>query len=146
MKLIETPVLTTRQARFVEEYLVDGNGTQAAVRAGYSGARLASYRLLRNEAICSLIETRRQADATRLSIDRNNVLTGLLEAIAMAREQQNPAGMIAGLREVAKLQGYYAPVATKVAVDLGAEVMRRRIEALSDAELLRVIEQCGAPS
>jgi len=28
--------LTVRQARFVEEYLVDGNGMQAAIRAGYS--------------------------------------------------------------------------------------------------------------
>jgi len=27
--------LTARQARFVDEFLVDGNGTQAAVRAGY---------------------------------------------------------------------------------------------------------------
>ena len=29
-------VLTPRQARFVEEYLKDLNGTQAAIRAGYS--------------------------------------------------------------------------------------------------------------
>lgn len=28
--------LTPKQSRFVEEYLVDGNATQAAVRAGYS--------------------------------------------------------------------------------------------------------------
>jgi phage terminase small subunit len=30
------PDLTDKQARFVEEYLVDLNATQAAVRAGYS--------------------------------------------------------------------------------------------------------------
>ena len=28
--------LTARQARFVKEYLVDLNATQAAIRAGYS--------------------------------------------------------------------------------------------------------------
>ncbi len=28
--------LTPKQARFVEEYLIDLNATQAAVRAGYS--------------------------------------------------------------------------------------------------------------
>ena len=28
--------LTPRQARFVKEYLVDLNGTQAAIRAGYN--------------------------------------------------------------------------------------------------------------
>ncbi len=30
--------LTSKQARFVEEYLVDLNATQAAIRAGYSAA------------------------------------------------------------------------------------------------------------
>ena len=36
-------ILTPRQSRFVDEYLVDANGTQAAIRAGYSatGARVA---------------------------------------------------------------------------------------------------------
>jgi len=33
------PRLTARQARFVEEYLVDLNATQAAIRAGYSAKR-----------------------------------------------------------------------------------------------------------
>ncbi len=28
--------LTVKQRRFVSEYLIDGNGTQAAIRAGYS--------------------------------------------------------------------------------------------------------------
>lgn len=30
------PALGSKQARFVEEYLVDLNGKQAAIRAGYS--------------------------------------------------------------------------------------------------------------
>lgn len=46
-------VMTPRQARFVDEYLVDANGTQAAIRAGYgaAGARVAAHRLLTNVAI-----------------------------------------------------------------------------------------------
>ena len=34
----QLPTLTAKQQRFVEEYLVDFNGTQAAIRAGYSHA------------------------------------------------------------------------------------------------------------
>jgi phage terminase small subunit len=30
------PTLTAKQSRFIDEYLVDLNGTQAAIRAGYS--------------------------------------------------------------------------------------------------------------
>jgi phage terminase small subunit len=37
-------VLTPKQRRFVDEYLVDLNATQAAIRAGYSARRAASSR------------------------------------------------------------------------------------------------------
>ena len=45
--------LTPRQLRFTQEYPVDNNATQAALRAGYSpkGARVTGHRLLTNRAI-----------------------------------------------------------------------------------------------
>lgn len=143
---MEAAELSPRQAKFVDEYLIDGNGTQAAIRAGYgaAGARVAAYRLLTNVAVSSLIEARRQADATRLCIGRENVLAGLLEAVEMAREERNPAGMIAGLREIAKLQGYYAPTSVKVDLDLTGVAERSRLEAMTDAELLALIGQSTA--
>jgi|EndMetStandDraft_5_1072996.scaffolds.fasta_scaffold07512_2 phage terminase small subunit len=50
--------LTRRQQKFIEEYLVDLNGTQAAIRAGYaeSGAATEAYRLLRNAEIAAAID------------------------------------------------------------------------------------------
>lgn len=139
-------LLTAKQARFIDEYLVDANGTQAAIRAGYgaAGARVAAHRMLTNVAISSAIEARQRADATRLWIDRNNVLAGLLGAVEMAREQRNPTGMIAGLREIAKLQGYYAPREAKIVVDAGAAGERARLERMSDAELFDRIDRLSA--
>ena len=135
-------LMTAKQARFVDEYLVDANGTQAAIRAGYgaAGARVAAHRLLTNVAISSAIEARQRVDATRLSVDRNRVLTGLLEAVEMAREQRNPAGMVAGLREIGKLMGFYTD---RVKVDVGDadQQERRRMEAMTDAELLAMVQQ-----
>ena len=135
-------LMTAKQARFVDEYLVDANGTQAAIRAGYgaAGARVAAHRLLTNVAISSAIEARQRVDATRLSVDRNSVLTGLLEAVEMAREQLNPAGMVAGLREIGKLMGFYID-RVKVDVDLTGQQERRRMEAMTDAELLAITGQ-----
>jgi len=45
-----TITLTARQERFVDEYLVDLNATQAAIRAGYSAksAHVEGSRLLTN--------------------------------------------------------------------------------------------------
>ena len=33
--MFPSTVLTAKQTRFIDEYLVDANGTQAAIRAGY---------------------------------------------------------------------------------------------------------------
>ena len=139
-------VLTAKQTRFIDEYLVDANGTQAAIRAGYgaAGARVAAHRLLTNVAIFSAIEARQKADATRLWIDRENVLAGLLGAVEMAREQKNPAGMIAGLREIGKLMGFYAPTTAKVDVGLRATTERDRLEAMTDTALFSLIDEISA--
>ncbi len=47
--------LTPKQARFVEEYFVDLNATQAAIRAGYSAKTAYSQgeRLLRNVEVAA---------------------------------------------------------------------------------------------
>lgn len=49
--------LTPRQERFCEEYVVDLNGTQAAIRAGYaeSGAYTEANRLLKNADVVDYI-------------------------------------------------------------------------------------------
>ena len=134
-------LMTAKQARFIDEYLVDANGTQAAIRAGYgaAGARVAAHRLLTNVAISSAIEARQRVDATRLSVDRNRVLTGLLGAVEMAREQLTPAGMVAGLREISKLMGFHAP--RPVRVEMGQAAEMQRLETMSDEDLAALMGQ-----
>lgn len=143
--MLQASTLSTRQTRFVEEYLVDANGTQAAIRAGYgaAGARVAAHRLLTNVAISSAIEARQRADSVRLGVGRQDVLKGLLEAVCMAREQGNPAAMVAGLREAGKLLGLYAPERVKVGVDAGQAAELRRLEAMSDGELVAIMGAAG---
>ena len=49
--------MTERQKRFCDEYLIDLNATQAAIRAGYSGRSASSIgeRILRNDDVRSYI-------------------------------------------------------------------------------------------
>ncbi len=60
---------TPKQQRFVEEYLVDGNGTRAAIAAGYakSGARTEAARLLANAHIAQFLAEKRAEQGERLS-------------------------------------------------------------------------------
>jgi phage terminase small subunit len=140
-------VLTYKQARFAAEYLVDSNGAAAAVRAGYApgSAKVAASRLLTSDnPVRRVIQARQDADSRRLGVSRQEVLSGLLEAVNEGRRQSNPAAMIAGLREIAKLQGYYAPETKRVEIGAPGEGAMKRMESMSDAELLAIIEAGSA--
>src|SRR5438067_553887 len=69
-----TTKLTPKHARFVEEYLVDLNATQAAIRAGYSkkSANSNAVRLMVNEGIRRALAeatARRTAKAELVAVD-----------------------------------------------------------------------------
>ena len=81
-----TTVLTDKQQRFCEEYLVDLNATQAAIRAGYSKktARSQGQRLLTNVDIQREIQRRMDERSQRTGIDGDRVVQEL-ERIAFAK-------------------------------------------------------------
>lgn len=66
--------LTPKQQRFVEEYLVDLNATQAAIRAGYSkrSAEVEGSRLLRNAKVAAEVAAARAklSEAAEVSAER----------------------------------------------------------------------------
>lgn len=68
--------LSARQERFVDEYMVDFNGTQAAIRAGYakSGADVQAVRLLRNASVIKAIQERRDRVATKFELTRERLM------------------------------------------------------------------------
>jgi phage terminase small subunit len=136
--------LTVKQELFVSEYLIDGNGARAAREAGYaatSGAdSVTACRLLRNNRVMTEIQDRQQVVAHELRITLQDVLADLLEAVQIAREQRNPAAMISGAREVGKLLGFYTPEVQKVEVSFDGRGLWRKYEAMSDAELIAIID------
>lgn len=71
--------LTPKQQRFVEEYLVDLNATQAAIRAGYSPktAEQQGSRLLGNVKVAGAIEVAQALRSERTQVDADWVLTRL---------------------------------------------------------------------
>jgi phage terminase small subunit len=75
---------TERQSRFVDEYLVDLNATQAARRAGYSprSARQAGAQNLSNPAISAEIAARTQALAARNGLSVDEYVRDLWERIS----------------------------------------------------------------
>ena len=67
--------LTPKQQRFVAEYLIDLNGTQAAIRAGYSpnGADVAASRLLGDVRVSGAVQEAQKASLGKLQITADKV-------------------------------------------------------------------------
>jgi phage terminase small subunit len=71
--------LTAKQQRFVDEYLVDLNATQAAIRAGYSQktARQVGAENLTKPVIADAVAKAQTSRSDRVQIDSDWVLTRL---------------------------------------------------------------------
>lgn len=104
--------LTDKQRRFCEEYIIDWNATQAAIRAGYSSKSAAAEasRLLRNVNISSYVESIKD-DLKRLSgvTVLRNMIT--LAKIAYPKEgiPDNERNQIDAIKELNKMIGGYEP-------------------------------------
>lgn len=74
--------MTNKQKRFVEEYLIDLNATQAAIRAGYRVSKTKSAseigaQLLKNTQVSAAIEKAMAERSRRTGINQDRVLNEL---------------------------------------------------------------------
>lgn len=85
-EVVSVARLTEKQKRFVEEYLVDLNATQAAIRAGYSPktAEQVAYQLLQKTSVSTEIQLAIKKRSERTEITQDRVLRELA-AIGFAR-------------------------------------------------------------
>lgn len=110
--------MTDRQKRFCDEYLIDLNATQAAIRAGYSEktARAIASENLTKPNIAEYIEKRMAEKDAELIADQDEVLK-YLTAVLRGKEQDE-----------------------RVVITLGGEVLRYEVRQQSNqmkaAELL----------
>jgi phage terminase small subunit len=73
--------LTAKQKRFVEEYLLDFNGTQAAVRAGYAfkSAPVIASENLRKPNVQKYINQRREELSNMNQVEKSDVIRRLTQ-------------------------------------------------------------------
>lgn len=82
--------VTPRQQRFIDEYLVDLNATQAAIRAGYNAknADVTGPRLLGNVGVRAEIERRQAARAEQSEISERWIIDRLRENVDRAMQAE----------------------------------------------------------
>lgn len=87
--------LPPKQERFCREYVIDLNGTQAAIRSGYAekAAHVQASRLLSNDKVQARIEQLQAESAARTNASADDVVKMLLDSYDAATEagQYGPA-------------------------------------------------------
>src|SRR5262245_1995865 len=123
--------LSRRQQRFVDEYLLDLNATQAAIRAGYSAAtaRFQASRLLTSVNVVSAIDAKMKARSAQASVTAEEVLRGLKTEATLTGE---------GCSHSARVQAW-----TQLGKHLGLFVDRTQLEGLLILELAEEIVDAG---
>jgi len=143
--LTEAPkrALTPKQYMFVQEYLIDLNATQAAIRAGYSAktANEQASRLLANVGVAKYVQAAMDARARKTGITAEYVLQGITEVIERCKqavpvldEEGNPTGEWrfesgSALRGYELLGKHLKLFTDKVEIDVGGALAERMKES-----------------
>ena len=98
--------MTPKQRRFVDEYLVDLNATQAAIRAGYCPrtANEQGARLLANVSTAAAVQSAR---SQRLQITQDGVLRGLHREATLTGEGSTHAARVSAWGLIGKHLGMF---------------------------------------
>lgn len=104
--------VTDKQARFAEEYLIDLNATQAAIRAGYSEktARSVGSENLSKPDIQEAIQKAMKERSDRLQIDSDFVLAEAIKMYRMAKGEIDSQVMIREINTEGASSQYTAPM------------------------------------
>lgn len=87
--------LTLKQQRFADEYIICGNATEAAIKAGYSSkyANTNASKLLQNTTIKSYIDKRLEELKSEKVADQQEVLEFLTSVMRGEKQEQTLCSM-----------------------------------------------------
>lgn len=132
--------LTDKQKVFVDGVVRGLTQTMAARLAGYSNPYTEGSRMIRKPAVIEAVQRMHYKHEKASQMSRKKVMDGMLEAIEMAKMQSEPGVMVNGWREIGRMCGYYAAEKKVIDINISAKRAVDKLEMLSDAELLEMIE------
>ena len=128
--------MTPKQAAFIDEYLIDHNGTQAAIRAGYSKrtARQQAVELLANAEVQQAIKDAETAAQQRNIITFDDLLSELEDARQLAKLEGQASAMVSATMAKAKMLGFDKPQASQT-----SNALSDLIDDLSERPLFNIV-------
>jgi hypothetical protein len=129
--------LTPKRQRFVDEYLVDLNGTQAAIRCGYSPktAKVQASRLLTNAAIQKALEAGKAKLVERTAVTKDWVIKEAIRTYQRSHELDNPAAARSSLEFIGRLHNYIVePMRTVRIIKNWGDLSDEEVAALAQGD------------
>jgi phage terminase small subunit len=126
--------MTPKQQRFAEEYLIDLNATQAAIRAGYSAKRASeiAYQLLQKTTVQDAISEGQRRLSEKTGRDAKDVLRDIQQATKDAWAADDLRIVLKGL----ELEGRHLGMFTdKVSVNITDGLAERLDRAMKRHEM-----------
>lgn len=133
-------LLTEMQDKFVSAMLLGKDPVEAAAEAGYASPMTHANALAKTTAVQQALREARDELSSAAQIDRATVIDGIMEAINIARLGAEPASMIKGWSEIAKMLGLYAPEVKKIEMTGNQARLQSKFQQMSDHDLLMIIE------
>lgn len=139
--------LTDKQQRFVAEYLVDLNATQAAIRAGYAvkTANREGSRLLSNVDIAAAVAAKAANTSEKLDLSAERVLRGLFEEATRTGEGSSHGARVSAWGLLGKYHSLFTDkIEANVTADVTVNDARGQLESLIARQLAAGDKKPGA--
>lgn len=115
--------ITPKQSRFVEEYLIDLNATQAAIRAGYKNGEIGRQLITKNYVLDAIKDAQAKL-SERTLVTQEQVVKGLLKEAEYVGEGSSHSARVSAWGLLGKHLGMFVDKTenkTEVVVKAGLE-------------------------
>lgn len=136
--------LTEQQRAFAEHWARGETIATAMLRAGYGAGDSLGYRMAKMPNILRVYHAEKAKYEEAAQMTRKKVMDGLLEGIDMCKLTSDGPGIINGWKTVGQMCGYFEPVKRRLDINVSGSIQMDRLNRMSDADLLRVIQQGAA--
>jgi len=137
---VDAERLTPQAKNFIKLWAEGNTVHAAALKAGYVNTSYA-YALAHTPTGMALYNEEKKKYEEVSEMTRKRVMDGLLDGIEMCKITGDGPGVITGWKTIGQMCGYFEPIKRKVELSVKGNVMLGRLNAMSDADLLKVIQE-----
>lgn len=132
--------LSEKARNFVKHWAAGESITVASLKAGYANCTY-TYQLVHLPEVIEMYNAEKKKYEEAAGMTRKKVMDGLLDGIDMCKLAGDGPGVITGWKTVGQMCGYFEPIRRRVDINVQGNVMMGKLSAMSDADLLRVIQE-----